>query len=433
MSPPPNAELLRKEIVDWLIREIEAAAAEAQSRKRAEQTDKPGLIKGIWTSISQNLSQTESKSLREAWAIQERKQQAYAKYKLLHTTTQSNKETLDDIVEDICARWNQRSAVPLARAWLNNSKVPGETVMNANTQALAAIVGVATAAVVLAIVLWVRRGKTANIRRHKFAPSEDYRTINELASQDRDVARVMERIRSQAVEPWSWSLAEGLEALRDETDKRTLLRALSSRNLCGVEPISTKAGDKFDETTMVASKPVSTDDVWLVSENVSYESCGFWVRGKPVLHAKVDVCTADYWVLVKQDCEVGRFIVERGDSLLGVGPGEAFTWRATWGLMVPKDLRNLPETVLDVWRRRLIQEINPYYTGRQDRQLILTGMPGEPLTSLVDTEDGERPIGDAFVQEAVMRGGVPQYGLVCPGGSPLLLAIVKASTTKGTR
>ena len=81
----------------------------------------------------------------------------------------------------------------------------------------------------------------------------------------------------------------------------------------------------------------------------------------------------------------------------------------------------------------MIHELNPYYIGREKRQLILTGSPGEPLDTWVDTDDGKRPIGDATVGEVVMRDGVPQYGLACPGGSPLLRAVVRAATWEGTR
>ena len=134
----------------------------------------------------------------------------------------------------------------------------------------------------------------------------------------------------------------------------------------------------------------------------------------------------DYRVLTDPACPVGRAIGERSDELVSGSKTVSSVWRATWGLMYPEDLREIfDETVLDGFRRRLIAELNPHYRDRPERQLQLIGSPGEPFDSSMETEDGRSPVGDAVVTEVVLRDGVPQYGLACPGGSSLLLAVVR--------
>ena len=196
--------------------------------------------------------------------------------------------------------------------------------------------------------------------------------------------------------------------------------------------IHPKAGDVFNPATMTTNTTMSTSDVWVVR---SVKKSGYAENGRVTQRAQVEVCTADYWVLTKEkDCRVYNLITKLGEErILGVAPNAAHEWKATWGMMYPMELRELPESVLDAWRRRLVQELNPYYNGRANRQLILTGMPDEPLTSLADTEDGKRPIGDAWVTEPATRNGVLQYGLACPGGCALLLAVVKTTITNPHR
>ena len=131
--------------------------------------------------------------------------------------------------------------------------------------------------------------------------------------------------------------------------------------------------------------------------------------------------TLDYQVLT--DCPVGRACLS--NEL--VHPRLADKWRAQFGLTNGEDLREIfDETVLDGFRRRLIAELNPHYRDRPERQLQLIGSPGEPFSDLtMMTEDGYSPVGDAVVTEVVLRDGVPQYGLACPQGGPLLLAVVR--------
>ena len=130
--------------------------------------------------------------------------------------------------------------------------------------------------------------------------------------------------------------------------------------------------------------------------------------------------TLDYQVLT--DCPVGRACLS--NEL--VHPRLADKWRAQFGLTNGEDLREIfDEPCLEAWRQRMIAEINPHYRDLPERQLQLIGSPGEPFDSSMETEDGRSPVGDAVVTEVVLRDGVPQYDLACPGGSSLLLAVVR--------
>ena len=42
----------------------------------------------------------------------------------------------------------------------------------------------------------------------------------------------------------------------------------------------------------------------------------------------------------------------------------------------------------------------------------------------------QHPVGDAVVSEVVLRDGVPQCGLACRGGSPLLVAVVRTKPAR---
>ena len=132
--------------------------------------------------------------------------------------------------------------------------------------------------------------------------------------------------------------------------------------------------------------------------------------------------TLDYQVLT--DCPVGRACLS--NEL--VHPRLADKWRAEFGLTNGEDLREIfDEPCLEAWRQRMIAEINPHYRDQPKRQLRIVGSPGEPFSDLtMMTEDGYSPMEeDSVVIEVVLRDGVPQYGLACPGGSSLLLAVVR--------
>jgi hypothetical protein len=193
-----------------------------------------------------------------------------------------------------------------------------------------------------------------------------------------------------------------------------------------VKSIAPAIGERFDHLTMSTAGEPSDDDVWVVTE---VAAPGFIVRGRTLDMAQVAVATLDSRVLLDEACPVGRLLSDRADELIPGGKAGAPTWRATWGLSHPEDLRELlGEEQLDTWRQRMMRELNGAYEENGQRQLALTGQAGaifEPST--MDVE-GALPVGDAVVREVVAQDGVAQHGLACPGGSPLLLAVVRVNS-----
>lgn len=329
-----------------------------------------------------------------------------------------------DLAEELCKLWGHPESTPLSHAWLDEARSNVETPMDNQGTSLAIIVGVAAAAAVLAVVFWVRRGRNASVSGHKLAPSTDFRALLRLAEGEGDAASIADELRSNALEPWSWRLKDGLVHV-SPARKRALLHALAEHRLCEVSAFAPKAGEICDSNRMAPTVSVTTEDIWVVASDTPDERCGYYVANNLEVHAEVDVCTADWWVLTRPGCTVGNTISRRVDSLIAGGRARATSWRAPWGITYPEDLRELPEATLDAWRLRLIAELNPHYRDRPERQLVLVGKPGEAFDSSMETEDGYYPVGDSVISEVVKREGVPQYGLACPGGSPLLLAVVR--------
>ena len=338
-------------------------------------------------------------------------------------------DAVEDLAEEICARWESPQSAPLARALLTKSTLDMKPLMNMDSQHMAIIVGVAAAAAVSALVIVVRRGRNLFLHSDptkKIEPSANFSELMRIAQGDGEVAMIAACITSKVTEPWSWRLKDGLRGLSSE-EKRSLLSTLAEHGLSGVSVFAPKAGDKFNESRMSTMLTINTDDIWVVANNTPDHRRGYCLDGRVEVHAEVEVCTADWWVLSSAGCAVGQMIIERAEELIAGGHAKRMSWRAPWGFTFPEDLRGrteLTEIVLDKWRQRMIDELNPYYPDRGERQLTLVGSPGEPFDSSMETQDGRNPIGDTVVSEVVLRDGVQQYGLGCPGGSPLLLAVV---------
>lgn len=189
-----------------------------------------------------------------------------------------------------------------------------------------------------------------------------------------------------------------------------------------VDTIRPAPGERFSPSTMTAHTKTGEDDVWVVADVIAP---GFRVGKQVAVKAEVQICTIDYWVLFDESCEVARVLKARASDFV---PGGT-SWRATWGLTHPEDLRELlGEPALDRWRARMIANLNPAYAGQPDRQLALTGQEGAAFEESTMQADGEVPAGDSTVTGIVARNGIPQHGLACPGGSPLLLAVVTVDT-----
>ncbi len=420
----PSCDQLLDEAVRWLASRIDSARERA--REAAHPPPPPQREKGLIRKVAGTLLGASPQEERarppriDQWAARDE-----GKRRLKSgAASPGDADTVAELAAEICLRWKHPKSAPLARAWLAESKLDVETLMDMDGRTLALIVGVAAAAAVLALVIVVRRGRSVSIARHELAPSPDFRALVIVAEGEGEAAAIATRIQSEVAEPWSWRLTDGLRGLSPAA-KRSLLSALAERDLCEVSAFAPKAGEDFDASRMSPAVPLNADDLWVVASNTPDDRRGYRIADRVEVLAEVEVCTADWWVLSRAGCTVGEAIIERADNLIAGGRAKAASWRAPWGFTFPEDLRGIPETVLDGWRQRLIAELNPRYRDRPERQLVLVGSPGEPFESSMETEDGRSPVGDAVVSEVVLRDGVPQYGLACPGGSPLLLAVVR--------
>ena len=345
-------------------------------------------------------------------------------------TVPDNEAPVETIAVKICHQWGHADSALLARAWLTKSN-DMESRKYMEHPNLALIIGVAAAAAVLALVIVVRRCVSVTITPHTLEPSGEFKCLASVAKAEGEAAEIAGRIQSKVSEPWSWRLTNSLGRL-SHADKRCLLSALADQEQldCGVSAFVPKAGENFEPSRMSTAVATNADDIWVVASDTPNNKRGYSVAGHVEVQAEVEACTADWWIISRAECPVGEKIKEMADTLVAGGSAKAASWRAPWGFTYPEDLRALPETDLESWRQRLISELNPRYNDRPERQLLLVGNPGEPFESSMETEDGRSPVGDAVVSEVVLRDGVPQLGLACLGGSPLLLAVVRTKPAR---
>ena len=421
-----TAEGIQENVVSWIADQLEAVRRRSAERARqpARQREPRGLL-GIAKRRIGFGSETPSVHYRRVDRYEARRQATDLRDDALAAAvSQAKAESPAELAQKLCALLEAPSAATFTNAWIVDSRLD-EGDDNVEEGKLGWVIGVAAAVVVAVIVILVRRGRVVEAHRRRLAPSDDFKLIIELSEEDGPAGAVARSIQSRVQEPWSWSLLEGAKRL-DADDRRTLLARLSELGHSGVKSIAPAIGARFDHLTMNTAGEPSDDDVWVVTE---VAEPGFIVRGRTLDMAQVAVATLDSRVLLDEACPVGRLLSDRADELIPGGKAGAPTWRATWGLSHPEDLRELlGEEQLDTWRLRMMRELNGAYEENGQRQLALTGQAGaifEPST--MDVE-GAPPVGDAVVREVVARDGVPQHGLACPGGSPLLLAVVRVNS-----
>jgi len=321
---------------------------------------------------------------------------------------------------------NEPEAIPLAEAWFSGKPIEeGDGGMDWSK--IAWFVGAAAAAVVVAIKLWVRRGgkvEGAHLDR-PLEPSADFRLLLDLSLEQGEAGPAARKIRDQVNEPWNWRLKEELKSLGCEENRRLLLSRFAAIDSSDVQRMEPEADLAFDPATMEGDPAASagTDDVWVVAETTAP---GFKIGAEVVEKASVRVATWDSRVLLDDRCPVGRVLLEQVEELIPGGGHGCDGWRATWGLSHPEDLRtHFGEAELDTWRNRMVRELNAAYAELRERRLLLTGQEGALFEPSTMEAGDDAPVGDAIVERVVNRDGVPQHGLACPGGSPLLLAVVK--------
>ncbi|GEM_PF-4830376 len=347
---------------------------------------------------------------------------------------------LDDDCEDvysatiaICARWKEPKAQALASAWLTDETFDEEVVMNPDMKPVSVLVGIAAAAIVLAIVLIVRRGRRVRLPYLPvIEPSISFQELLRVAESPGLGAEVARELAAKTEEPWNWFLQSALGSLA-AADKRHLLEGFIATGGGNVVAVRPNAGQAYDADSMSTTMHITTEDCWVIDTEPTAEEIGFSVDGRIEIPAQVKICTIDWWVLSRPECPVGSAVLECIDDLIPGGIEGAAGWRASWGFSHPEDLRGrmrIDETALERWRLRMVSSLNKHYEEHPERCLTITGSVGEAFELSTMESQNSQPIGDAVVVEVVERDGVAQHGLTCPGGSPLLLAVV-ITTPKG--
>ncbi len=440
MVAPPTRDRLFDDAIHWMARQVDDArarhaveSAEAAHQRSLRERAKDRLKEEARRIplVGEIVPEKARPVVTRPAALDQHLARAEGRRRLQTATTPPKEDELAAIAAAICAEWGQPRAGKLAAAWFNGKDADVEGLMNSDERTIAILVGIAAAAAVLAVVYLVRRGRTARVPpRHELAPSPDFQALCSVAAGESDAARVAAAVRDSVAEPWAWTARDGISKLEID-DKRTLLEAFAANSACGVARIRPTKGDAFDAQRMVTDVKTTKDDHWVVASEVPAGRCGFQLGGRLEIPASVDVCTVDWWLLSSSSCPVGRAIGERSNDLVAGGKTGSSGWRAPWGLAHPEDLRDLfDEPALDAWRKRMVAELNPHYRGRPERCLSIIGAPGDVFESSIMEPAGAVPVGDAVVEDVVQRQGERQNGLACPGGSPLLLAIVRTTAAR---
>ena len=353
-----------------------------------------------------------------------------------HVCEISPNTDLIDMVQTACRQLREPKATSLAARWFD-AETPSGGDVELDTAIISMdpvwIAGVAASAAVLVVVWTLRKGRSIRLPRlnQEPKPSPDFVAIHTLTKDQGDVADVARELVETANEPWSWKLYDALSSL-DSLSKSRLLARLVERGLCEVSTIKPVNGCRFDPATMSVQPGPTSEDVWIVHR---VKSWGYRIDDCVVQAAEVSTSTIDAWILLDTHCAIGRFLDERqnADSLLPGGYDGRFRWRAAWGIIYPEDLRDqFDEKSLNTWRCRMINELNCAYEGDPERQLVVTAHTGDVFEPSTMEARGEVLRGDAVVETVLERDEFPQHGLACPGGSPLLLAIVKAKAAIDT-
>lgn len=441
MSTTSREELL-DQAIDWLVNRvntilIEADASHGKSSGQNEVQPSTNRTLRDRMALRRRLDDPPPPPARRELQLIDKQRARRFAYKKLESRYSEFDEQYETVlvVEAICAAFHEPRASSLAIAWLADGDFDEEVIMNLDTDTLAILIGVAAAAAIFAVVWVVRRGRSVQLRVHtEFKPSDDFANLRRVAESSVSGADVAARIVAEAKEPWNWLLVPAISALPD-TEKHRLLEGFVAIGIGDVRVVRPAAGETFNASTMTPMSGITDDDCWVVAGEPPEGQVGFTVTGRIVMTAHVEVCTVDWWVLSKSDCPVGRAVADGSNDLIAGGRTGAVRWRASWGFRHPEDLRlrfGFDERTLDKWRTRMATEINMYYEGRPDRCLAIPGLAGDIFeTSTMEDSNGQ-PIGDAVVVEIMKRDGVPQHGLACPGGNPLLLAVVNTKPVNRT-
>lgn len=433
---PVSTDSLIHDITDWLVREVEKRQQTDQTttKERAPSNEQAKKSQGLFSLDFFNRDKTpsnprHSSSARTALSIDRQSIQRNALRNINQYLTNNKsasrfgEKELEAIVKDICEELNSFTSDNLAHAWIHKKPAALKGDDGVSTD----LIAVAVAALVSALVLLARRKSSVKAHETEFGVSKDFKALQRVRDDGGDAAKLASQIIEQERSPGDFSLEQGLKRLANDAEKRMLFSALKSLDI-GVEVISPKGGDRFEDMQMCSDLVVADGSKWLVAESVSAEKIGFKQHNKVLVKADVEACTADWWcvALADEGCPVAQQVREAPEQYVGVEARYASCWTIDQGFSAFADLRSeLDEETLVSWRDALKARLREHYPADNTRIPEDIGAEGARYDASVMQAVGEPPQADAKVATIEERDGYPQVGFGCKNAPPLLYAIVR--------
>jgi len=432
-TPQVSTPRLLREATDWLVSAVERTRPPTA---RSEQT--PSEPIGLRAKLNDRLEgrfgarplserHVETPSVEYREVVDHRQVERSAEQHLARGIDAATVEgrSSAEAVEVICRAWGRPEATPLAHAWLRGDDTELKGV-HMDTKWVVVLIGAAAGAAVLALVLLARRNSSVTASAREIRVSADFSALQRVRDQGGAAADIARRIIDSELSPWDFSLEPAVGRL-SASDKRTLLSALAPLDV-GVEVIAPTPGAAFVPEQMGSARVVADGSAWVVAAAPPGAKVGFLLRGRTVVPAEVDACTADWWCLALAEpaCPVASAVRGDPDQYVGLDAEYAACWSVVQGFSAFADLRaEFDEYTLTSWSARLRERLLLWYPASSGRVPVTFGSAGDRYDASVMKPADAAPEADARVVAVEERDGLPQLGLGCVGAPPLLYAVVR--------
>lgn len=430
-TPQVSTSRLLREATDWLV-----SAVERTRPPTVPSEQPPAEPTGLRAKVNDRLegrlgarllperrAETQSVEYHEALDRRQVERSAEEYFGRGIDTASVGERSSTEAVELICRAWGRPEATPLAHAWLRGDD---KELKGVRMDTKWVVVGAAAGAIVLALVLLGRRNSSVTAHGREIRVSADFSALQRVRDQGGAAADIARRIINSESSPWDFSLEPAVGRL-SASDKRTLLSALAPIDV-GVEVISPRPGAAFVREQMSSDRVVADGSAWVVAVAPSAAKVGFLLRGRTVVPAEVDACTADWWCLALADpaCPVASAVRADPDQYVGLDAEYAACWSVVQGFSAFADLRaEFDESTLTSWSARLRERLSVWYPASSGRLPVTFGSTGDRYDASVMKPTDAAPEADARVVAVEERDGLPQLGLGCVGAPPLLYAVVR--------